>query len=149
MSKCCFEMDLRHWLSVADVKKLEVCRKEVDPSKHRHRPREAMAARSVASAVCRMLSASIQILIDPLTGLPHGIPPSPQPSSFVTICYSADTLPVARDQTSHRQGCRVRSRCSVHEGHPRNAPVRFLKSKYSDPRSPGCQPGQVHCLQRS
>jgi glutaredoxin len=27
--------------------------------------------------------------------------------------------------------------------------VRFLKSKHPDPRPAGCQPGQVHCFQRS
>ena len=144
MRTCCFEMGQRHWRSRYTSK----CRKEVDLIDLTHQPQETMAARSAASAVCRMLVEFIRILTRSFTGLPHRIPPSPQPSSFVTICYSADTLPVARDQTSHRQGCRVRSRCSVHEGYPRDAPVRVLKSKHPDPRPAGCQPGQVHRLQR-
>ena len=142
----CFEMGQRHWRRSAYTSKH---RKEVDLFDYSHQPPEKMAARSAASAVCRMIVDSSRILTRIPTGLPHRFPPSPQPSSFVTICFSADSLPVARDQTSHRQGCRIGSRRSVHEGHPRDAPVRFLKSKHPDPRPAGRQPGQVHCLQRS
>jgi hypothetical protein len=96
-----------------------------------------MAARSAASAVCRMLIEFNRILTRSPTGLPHRFPPSPQPSSFVTICFSADTPLVARDQTSHRQGCRVGTRCSVHEGNPRDALSAVSQEQAS--RSSACR----------
>lgn len=119
------------------------------PSTHHERRQHVLPLRLLGSPThCQSYSASVHLTL-PLSGRIPDPPPArhPQPSSVASLRRSPKVLPVHRSALGNRQGRRICSRRSVHEGHARDTPVRILARRDSDSRSAGRQPAEVHCVQ--
>lgn len=120
------------------------------PSTHHERCQHVLPLRLLGSSYhLQPNSASVPLTL-PLSGRIPNPPPArhPQPSSVASLRRSPKVLPVHRSALGDRQGRRICSRRSVHEGHARDTAVRILARRDSDSRSAGRQPAEVHCVQR-